>query len=115
MSNEQLIAFWRKAQNDEDLGARLETAQRIESREESAAQIVRIAEEAGFRFTADDLEAVSDTFTESEGPSDQELSDDRLEHAAGGRAYSAAHFVLELDGGSSVGSFKAPDGGQVKD
>ena len=71
MSEEQLKAFLEKVKYDTELQDKLKAAASPEA-------VIEIAQEAGFAITSEDIQSMQS----------EELSDDELEGAAGGRGYS---------------------------
>ena len=83
MSEEQLKAFMEAVKADEGLQAKLKEAK-------SAADVVGIAKQAGFTFSAEELESAQKAARD-------ELSDGELENAFGGTAISGVTFCLRCE------------------
>jgi predicted ribosomally synthesized peptide with nif11-like leader len=79
---EAVTVFWQKVQGDRGLQARLERVGDFDQAS-AAAEVVNLAREAGFSFTAEALIAATSAKAEGEPG---ELTDEQLDAVAGGRA-----------------------------
>ena|GEM_PF-1223157 len=77
---EQVKAFIEKATRDEQLAAKLEE---LTKQNAEVGEIIALAAEYGFTFTAEDLEAAKRNAGES-----RELSEEELDNVAGGATYN---------------------------
>jgi len=88
MSVENVKAFFLKAAEDEALRAKLKA---LAEREEALYEdLVRIAAEAGFEFTAQDVRKAHAT-------ADRELTDDELDAVAGGKGECWGSLAMEIN------------------
>src|SRR5262245_29640949 len=83
MSTEAVKKFWQKAQHDKALQAKL-AAIEAKHRQATVADIVKLAAEAGFTFTAAEYDAaVKETLVKEHAAG--ELTEEQLANLAGGR------------------------------
>jgi predicted ribosomally synthesized peptide with nif11-like leader len=86
MNTDNITAFLAKAQSDEALAVKVATLQ-AEAAASTAAALVRLSQEAGTPFTAEEFLAAQQVA----------LSDEALEQVAGGAGYRTALFNAAQD------------------
>ena len=97
MSEENVQAFCAKADTDEALGKKLA---QVEPGDGALDQVVKIAAEAGFDVTANEIISVGRAV---QGPEGEALSDEELSAVAGGANVSYLKSIKRLD----ISSLKA--------
>ena len=108
MSTEAVKNFWQKAQQDKSLQAKLAAIEE-KHRRATVADIVTLATEAGFVFTAAEYDAaVKETLAKEHGAGD--LSEEQLQQIAGGaRGAFALMFGKQSIGPQACSGFPGCD------
>lgn len=82
---EAVLAFWQRVQSDGELQARLKQTRLLESEGQAAAEVVKIARDAGFVFSNDALKKISEPYVRAYAASARrQLSEEQLETIVGG-------------------------------
>lgn len=82
---EAVLVFWKKVQSDRELQTRLKPTRLMQSEEQAAGEVVKIAGAAGFQFSQDALKLITQPYVEAySAKAVKELNDKQLETVVGG-------------------------------
>lgn len=102
-ATEAVIRFWEQVKKDKQLQEKLKPAQSIDAIDKASAEIARIAGDAGYKFTGQQVNTITGLLQHTEYMGKRELSEKQLDSVVGG-AFSSFNtsYKLALNGNFAV-------------
>jgi hypothetical protein len=92
METEAVIAFWQEVEVNSTLQLRLKTARELQSEELAADEVVKVASEAGYTFSAKAVQRITKAYADGYARASHDLTERQLDDvvaAAGGASASS--------------------------
>lgn len=98
-ATEAVIRFWEQVTKDKQLQEKLKPAQSIDAIDRASDEIARVAGEAGYQFTGQQVNTITGLLQNTEYMGERELSAKQLDNVVGGAIGTrATSFDLALSG-----------------
>ena len=110
MATEAVQQFWNRVEKDAALRRKVSPLRDMDDSSAITGEVVRIAADAGFEFTADELEQATEAIR-AEAQMEGELQNDQLERVVGGIIDDNSSWQKSMWSKTLSGEYRAPDDG----